>query len=349
MKLQGKWKSDGSDDPSRKGNKKATTWNLSQSATDGVTTADTITIDSGSGGPSNFMYELAVPTDRLFFQVLIVKKGNGSVSIGMVTPPRFKTGYGLKAMLYNGNLTNGMSALKTSFGPYPKEGDTVALEFVESEGNIEVIYYVNAECIGTGFQIVKKGTTPFYPCLSTTGDTELQVKILAQAPPTCLMTSENNDSFNGRYTISKALDASGETVFPLPLDHEEEAMAVQLSIRHQHDDIWSFNLKMCNLLSIRKRFASKKSPNEYILKDSSEGAFFVLANEEQPIMSSKAMPPPPIDEMERKIAKCMVKTWHSIELSENGKALTIFDVGNDIVVVCRRYQQNRHPALLSYG
>jgi hypothetical protein len=347
MQLAGKWKSDGSDDPTRGG--KATTWNSTTTSTGDDAAAELITVHSNSGSPSNFMYELSAPATRLFFRVVIVKKEKGSISVGVVTPPKFKAGYGLKAMLYNGNLTNGMSALKTNFGPYLKEADQIILEYIESDENIQVIYHVNEECIGTGFQIAKENT-PFYPCFSTTGNVELQVKILAEAPETRAAASENDDPFDGRYEILEALDRWGEKIIPVTnLEHPREVMAIELSICHHHDDLWRFKVNIFNSLSIL-RFTTRKPPSDFILKDTGRGAMFlVLETEDQNVISSKMKPPPPYDQIERKLAACMANTWNSIEVSENEKTLTIFNGENKPVVICIRHEPKLgRPALTSY-
>jgi hypothetical protein len=347
MQLAGKWKSDGSDDPTQGG--KATTWNSTTSTGDDAG-AELITVHSNSGSPSNFMYELVAPATRLFFQVVIVKKEKGSISVGVVTLPKFKAGYGLKAMLYNGNLTNGMSALKTNFGPYLKDGDKIVLEYIESDDNIQVIYHVNGECIGTGFQIAKENT-PFYPCFSTTGNVELQVEILAEAPETSAAASGNDDPFDGKYEILEALDRLGEKIIPVTnLEHPREGKAIELSISHHHDDLWSFNVKVFNSLSIRKRFTTRKTPSDFILKDTGHGAMFlVLESEDQNVISSRMKPPPPYDQIERKLAACMANTWNSTEVSENGKTLTIFSGENKPIMICIRHEPKLgRPALTSY-
>src|SRR5690349_7885999 len=74
---------------------------------------DTVTCmsDGSSGSPINVMYNDSADRNGEYFWEIEVQElgqqGGGGISVGLTTKQGFKSGWGLKAMKYLGNLSDG--------------------------------------------------------------------------------------------------------------------------------------------------------------------------------------------------------------------------------------------------
>lgn len=127
------------------------------------------------GTPFNIRHHVLDPE---YYYEVTLHQLNGHFSVGVVHADEFKPGYATKGMFFNGNLTNASAALKTSWGPHPKEGDVVGVRTSKRQGDdddddddsLEVAFYLNGRCLGIGFRISGVTTTDMYhPCLHMDG------------------------------------------------------------------------------------------------------------------------------------------------------------------------------------
>ena len=151
-----------------------------------------LTIGSATRGtPFNVRLdcEEAVATKDYCFNVKIAEL-NGNISVGVVQKDEFKPGWKTKGMFCNGNLTNASAALKTSWGPHIKQGDTMGVMVTHgSDKTLKVTFYKDEQCLGTGFALPNNSKT-FYPCLHVSGSAKLVVEYPANLPTN---TTENFD------------------------------------------------------------------------------------------------------------------------------------------------------------
>jgi len=350
--LQGKWKSDGSDDPSR--GAKATSWEVTatDSSSDQMGTNHTkIDINSNEGSPMNLMYELDRKESSYFvFQATVVQLA-GNVSIGAVSPSDFCAGYKLnKAKLFNGNLTNGAGAVQTNFSPHHvKQGDTVLVEYKvdkEEQEMIPIVFYLNGVCLGCGFQ-VPKTSMPLYPCLSVNGNVQLQVATLSSLPSESTTQTFSSSEFIGSYNIIEAIVDSGEVLIPFQDDNiavggtavsnesnDDNCKPISLSIHHdqeQNGEDYGFSIKVCNVMSVKKRFLKRIESSDFTSPESSNG---VTLSTDDFVFTTRMMAPPPYNEVERKLSKFMSSKWHSIEKSTSNKTLTFFNEQKQPIMKC---------------
>lgn len=328
MSIQGQWKSDRSEDAAQ-----GISWSESAAAD-----RRGLNIQASSGTPMNFIYELKEPSNHYFFQVHVETLERGSsLSLGVVTPSKFKAGWGLNAMLYNGNLTSGNSALKTSFGPRIKEGQNAVVEYKETEKTIQVFYYVNGECVGLGFEIAKEAGASFFPCLSATGNAEIKVQTLSTAPETT--PSISTPPFCGTFKFSKAINGWGEIFIPVNNpEHPRETKTVEMTIDPLQGDSYAVSAKVFNTLSTRKNVVTK---TDYLSTGSasSDSTFFSIEHvASERVSSTRMMPPPPYGEVEHKLSACIEALWTIMKVSADKKTLMIFDSENDLVATCTRLE-----------
>lgn len=328
------WKSDGSNDPSL-GDKQMTY--TVEALEDGTKCLDVKTTKTL---PSNFLYELPTPATRFFLDVAVEEMTRGSsLSVGVAKLSNFKKGFGTKGMFYNGNLTNGMSALKISYGHRPQKGDSVIVEYVVSEEFIDVTYYVNNELVGTGFR-VPKDEEAFYPEMSMTGEVKVHVKVTADMPP-CITSDEGANSpsiMRTAYTLTEAKDSSGNTI--IPVEGGDPNKKIKVTVNPTTEEHAGVTVVVYNVMSIGKKFAANKGGG--IALAAIEGGNNLVA-------STRRMPPAPYVEVENMIAQCLTTEWASMELSADGKELRILNRNSECMAKGEKeVRQRGQPALTSY-
>lgn len=324
--IQGQWKSDGSE-ADGKG-----TWSATTSS-DG---SDIEMNNTKSGSPMNFMYDMS-PKSTFYFQVTLaeISTPSSSLSVGVVRPEEFHKGYRIKGMFYNGNLTNGSAALKTSYGTRLKTpGDVLLVEYVESNEHqtIQVVLYLNGNCLGTGFEIPKTDAS-FVPCISANGELKFQTKVLFEKPE---LTSSPPHPLSGKWIVIDASDGNGKQLLPVP-DAEQKII---LSIENQEADMFNIAIRVCNTLSIRKRISEGASPGRHFLLDNvGEGH----------VISTRMMASPPFHEVEVALPACMKLSWLQMEIvKDDGDRMYIQAGTDEPVVTCEREVPSMEAACTSY-
>jgi len=151
--IEGQWKSDGSDNQDR-------VWSIENEGTDSAGQVLSLNVNP-RGNPMNFLFTPSATTtarpSKFYFlvDILSMDTDSSSLSIGVARPSEFRKGFMTKGMFYNGNLTNVSGALKVSYGPRPKRGDKILVEYTEQEDSFQVKFYVDGKSLGIAFQIPK--------------------------------------------------------------------------------------------------------------------------------------------------------------------------------------------------
>jgi hypothetical protein len=125
---------------------------------------DTITCTKdGCGSPINVMYKDPADRNGQYFWQLEFKDLNDSTSVGLTTDKGFQAGWGLKAMNYLGNLSDGGSLLVQAFGEPIKGNDKVGLLLQLSDADSKIYIFHNDKPLGLAFHVASPYPKPLYP------------------------------------------------------------------------------------------------------------------------------------------------------------------------------------------
>ena len=164
------------------------------------------------GTPFNMRLDLKTPRPDYYFQV-VIQEMPLSLSVGVVTAEEFQTGWKTKGMFYNGNLTNGSCALSINWGPRFRAGDSVGVRVITSEEQVEVVFYKNGNCLGSGF-LIENNDVIYCPCIHLEGNARLAIEIPKELPPNEYIQKEDVD-MPGPWKLVKAVAGDG-VVLNLP-------------------------------------------------------------------------------------------------------------------------------------
>jgi hypothetical protein len=164
-------------------------------------------------------------TPQAFYFVATVTALEGHLSVGVATPARVRHGYQTRGLFYNGNLTNGAAALRTSVGPYVQTGSRVGIlweSFVKDDEStrIRVFVYVNDVCVGVAFDVAaeRDGAT-YCPCLHVTGKATVRLEFPETVPTVRTRQSVPPPvaSYVGEWQLAQALVGPELGELPLPM------------------------------------------------------------------------------------------------------------------------------------
>jgi hypothetical protein len=119
------------------------------------------------GSPINVLYK--DPADRngqYFWQIEVLEsdsKGSGNVSVGLTTEKGFRAGWGLRAMNYLGNLSDGSAGLVLAFGDHIKANDKVGLLLQLNDEDLKMYIFHNDRPLGLAFHVQSPYPKPLYP------------------------------------------------------------------------------------------------------------------------------------------------------------------------------------------
>jgi len=127
----------------------------------------TCTSDNGYGSPINVLYKDPADKNGQYFWQIEIKEiqtpGGGGVSVGLTTDQGFQGGWGLKAMKYLGNLSDGSSLLVSSFGDQIKQGDKIGLLLQLTNADLKLYIFHNDQPLGLAFHTQAPYSKPLYP------------------------------------------------------------------------------------------------------------------------------------------------------------------------------------------
>ncbi|CAF4567985.1 unnamed protein product [Rotaria sp. Silwood1] len=119
---------------------------------------------------------------------------HGVASVGLTTQDHFKGGYRLKAMEYNGNLTNGIYALVGAFGSVIKQGDTIDILLNLTDSEMKVHLFHNGQPLGLAFHVQAPFPKPLFPVISFYGDGKAAINRSEKIPK---MLDRRQEQFKG--------------------------------------------------------------------------------------------------------------------------------------------------------
>ena len=266
-----------------------------------------------SGTPFNARLDNEKCASDYFVQVSITRL-KGSLSIGAVCKDEFKSGWKCKGLFYNGNLTNGSAALKTSWGPRFATGDSLGMRVSRGDA-LEVTFYKNGECLGTGFQLAGN-TATYYPCLHVSGSALVDVEIPEQLPSTEIK-AKTPTGFFGDWRFEKAWNGEQEVNVP-------EGRKLSLA-------------KAKGGIQITCKIGNNVSGNAKVIEETNTS----MTVETGPFMMTRMMPPPEFRPLENLVSSKKITT---IELEEDTKLKLS---GPELKVECSRWIRSPQ-ALTSY-
>jgi hypothetical protein len=323
--MQEQWQSDGTELDGK------ATWTVENDDSQG-TASSTIQVSTTGGSPMNLLCTTPPPSEgRFFFKVRVVETASESfgLSVGVVRPEEFKKGYKLKGMFYNGNLTNASAALKTSFGPHLKQGDTVVIEYVENKEDqtIQFKIFLNGSRLGTGFKIPKTETS-FVPCLSLQGDMTLNADVLSENPT--IAPDVPAVPFAGKWSVTEMTSSSDDATQLLwPISEIDKEMILNIekdsSGGVDTEDLWNFSIRAANMFAIHKRILEREG-DEHTLQNFNGGM----------VRSTQMMPPPPMQQLERELPPIMSNHWARMKLQLSDSVLEIQSENGTTMARCKR-------------
>jgi hypothetical protein len=325
--MEGRWHSDGLDAEG------TASWSVDREgggAGDTTTTRyDEIYLHTDYGNPMNLLFTpssaYSTPLSKYYFQIdiLSVDRDSSSLSVGVVRPSEFRKGYMNKGMFYNGNLTNCGGALILSYGPRPKQGDTIVVEYTELTDSFQVCFHVNGKLLGIAFQIPKWSTISreaasesFLPCLHGEGEFKLKVSTSVEMP---VITAANSITHPlvGDWLLLEAFadEANQEKIWPpLPsrvgTDNEHYRMTLHMEPK---DDEWKLSLKVCNTLMAQKLISELEGEDE----DEVDQKQYRISGPIR-VVSTMMRPRPPLDAIEPKLSNALGSGWKTFSLDRSG-------------------------------
>jgi hypothetical protein len=252
--LPGTWKGDGSVEEGR--------GNLSVEGS-------TMTLASAKAGvPLNVIYETTSnPSQFLsdyYFEITLEEMENehdgGSLAVGVVAAgeaDEFKAGWGVRGMfLKNGSLNNGHETLKQGFysGPPDQQHhhqrhqpqftqkdhlqvqDVIGVRYIYKEPHTTVIFYLNGNCLGTGFRLYKVHKA-FSPCLHVDGKMLLSFSFPPNFPTQITRPAPEIPlaRYEGQYKLMEAYSGAALHAVPFPKDSRDNHHCKDI-ILHIHKD-----------------------------------------------------------------------------------------------------------------
>lgn len=265
----------------------------------------------------------------LYYEVLVGEGTEGSLGVGFVTESGFQPGWGTKGCFYNGNITNGSAGLTFGFGPTPRAGDAVGayLQRLEGGSRCRITFYHNGRCLGAAFDMASSDGETFYPCLHLEGSGRVRYSapgslpaVVEREPPV------RGDAYSGDWFI-RSMSSSARDI-PLPGEPKKivltfaKGAGAEASHRHRH----RLSARVANNIVTALSIVSKTE------------AFDII--EVGPCMSTKMMPPPELEPVERFVQSAFNGGLNKMAISENGELALL---GPTAEIVCGRHEQKFDP------
>ena len=242
----------------------------------------------------------------------------GSLGVGLVTNDGFQPGWKTKGCFFNGNISNGSAGLIIGFGNKIKVGSVVGVRLMRIDGKCEIIFYLDGQCLGTGFSL-DNNSDEFYPCIHVDGSTTVSFSNPA-APSVFERELSNHDNpYSGHWSI--------EQFFVGP-ELGEISASSKVNIQREGDG-YRLVIKSFNSFS-----------TSFIITGKAEA--FDLIKFTVACISTKMMPPPEFVELEKVIVKALNDDggFKKIIVSDSGRLILS---GPTAEVICSRYVQTFEP------
>ena len=190
-------------------------------------------------------------------------------------------------------MTNGSAALIINFGDYVKANHKVAvLVQRETSGKMEVIFYMNGDCLGAGFRLQQFGTDEvLYPSISVTGKAKVSFGVPAELPGTTERSNASGKSgYIGDWKLNKFRSGPELHEFLLPAAYD-----IIMTVDQQEQDPtkvrFRLSVKVVNTLRCNLEIVGKSENFDKI----SVGG----------VMSTMMMPPPQLQTVEQLVTEAL--------------------------------------------
>jgi len=196
--------------------------------------------DSGFGSPINVLYkDPADKSGQYFWQVEFQSfdsQGSGNPSVGLTTDQGFRAGWGLKAMKYLGNLSDGSALLVESFGEGIKNNDKVGLLLQLTDAELKLYIYHNDRPLGLAFHVQAPYPKPLYPVVSFNSNGTVKIARSQQIPSSLNRGSTQFTGIEGHWKIAKN-------------PQNPESAGVELEIKKQDQNTYRLHSRVVNNLN----------------------------------------------------------------------------------------------------
>jgi hypothetical protein len=271
------------------------------------------------GTPFNVLYQVDVGVWSSIYFVVEIKKLNGSLSVGVVKRNEFLPGWKTTGMFYNGNVTNGSSALTVRFGESLSSGGTVGVYVRRNESELRVTIYRNNQCLGTAFQLSNIDEF-FFPCVQVSGS----VTFLYSAPIELPKSTDREypkalDRYLGEWKMDEATKDSKSVDIPNDLN-------IIFSVSPgKAQGMYALGVKVANQIHTTVEKVGKDEEFDLI--------------QVGPVISTRMMPPPHLWEMEKFIVGSLEKIRKMSVVNEDVYVL----VGAEVEIKCTRFYETFSP------
>jgi len=277
---------------------------------------DTITCtkDGYYGSPINVMYN--DPADRngqYFWQVEFKEsdsQGGGSASVGLTTKQGFRGGWGLRAMNYLGNLSDGSSLLVGAFGDPIKQGDKVGLLLQLTDADLKFYIFHNDQPLGLAFHIQSPYPKPLYPVVCFNSNGKVKISRSQQIPTSLNRGSAQFTGVEGNWQITD-------------YSQHPECVGVRFEIKAENQNTYRLHSRVVNSLGC----SLKHNPTNNQWNVS-------------PVMSTMMMGPPEMMNKESVINKLISGIQH---LNVQGDQQLVIETNNGQQVRLERFEVGAPP------
>jgi hypothetical protein len=247
-------------------------------------------------------------------------------------------------MFYNGNLTNGGGALKVSYGPRPKQGDTILVEYAEFDNSFRVCFHVNGKSLGIAFLVPKSSVSPasesFLPCFHVQGDVRLKVTTSLEIP--IVATTSIQHPLEDDWSLIEAIDeASGQRIWPIITSSSDHIQSSPLTLHMEpNDDQWILALKVCNTLRVQKVLSE-------LAGGDNDSKTYEISGPNR-VLCTRMMPPPPLRVLEPQLFHALGSQWKSFILERSDTLAALSEGGMRLATFQRVSTDENAVACTSY-
>ncbi|CAF1440667.1 unnamed protein product [Rotaria sordida] len=201
---------------------------------------DTITCTHNGffGSPINVMYkDPASQNGEYFWQVEFPEvQEAGGVSVGLTTENSFKSGWGLTAMKYLGNLSDGSALLVSAFGNQIKQNDKIGILLQLTNEDLKMYIFHNERPLGLAFHISSPYPKPLYPVVSFNSNGKVKISRLQQIPKSLERTSAEFTGVNGHWKI-------------IDYPPHPECIGCKFEIKHENQNTYHLHARVVNSMN----------------------------------------------------------------------------------------------------
>ncbi|CAF1274658.1 unnamed protein product [Rotaria magnacalcarata] len=206
---------------------------------------DTITCtnDGYYGSPINVMYkDPANQNGQYFWQAEFRElQESGGASIGLTTEHDFKGGWGLRAMKYLGNLSDGSGLLVSAFGEQISQNDKVGILLQLTSEDLKIYIFHNEKPLGLAFHVQAPYPKPLFPVVSFNANGKVKIYRSQEIPMSLERSSLEFTGINGNWKI-------------IDYPQHRECVGYQFEIANENENRFSLHARVINSLNCHLQY-----------------------------------------------------------------------------------------------